>query len=212
MYLVLTPLVLPQVYQLVRSQVVISPWPFVLSFRFICLPCFFVHLVCSPSQIGSMAISEALGKIKPDHPSLAKWVHALADADIFSVTDVSDLLEDDWVQFVSKIDSPVFKSALQSLRPFKIISPFAWWHDREHVHHHVAHYAHDQCTELNTEAKNAAREVGKESRQHGAALLVYRVLALNRSRSRSFSSILWYLDWHLCRESTHTLCYSEVLL
>jgi hypothetical protein len=72
-----------------------------------------------------MSISEALGKIKPDHPSLVKWVHALADADIFSVTDVSDLLEDDWVQFVSKIDSPVFKSALQSLRPFKIISPFA---------------------------------------------------------------------------------------
>ena len=69
-----------------------------------------------------MSIRGALENIKPGHPSLAKWEEALAAADIFNLADLEDVMEHDWVDFLNSIVSPVFKSALQCLRPVKVIT------------------------------------------------------------------------------------------
>ncbi len=89
-----------------------------------------------------MCIREALENIKPGHPSLAKWEVALAAADIYNLADLEGAMEHDWVDFLSSIASPVFKSALQSLRPVKVITLCIMHDDRcDYRHHHFAHYA-----------------------------------------------------------------------
>ena len=67
-----------------------------------------------------MSMLEELKKIKPNHPSLAAWVDALAHADIVSIQDITDLLEPHWVAYVNNTGSPVFRSVLESIRPMQV--------------------------------------------------------------------------------------------